>query len=177
MDCVPFETPAASAQVSEETPSRWYRLRKPLFSAAAQNLFSIALAVLALAGFAYMAYEDIKPTLVVGAHFEEQEPFERTETMSVTISVSNTGRRTASDVVIRVDRGERCEIYEHDPIQIGPGYRAVPWFEKCEKRPQGDTLLKVDITYKWDLGWFTKSYSDSWTFYPNNYGKIDIAPY
>ena len=115
-----------------------------------------------LAGFAYMAYEEIKPTLVVGAHFEEQEPFERTDKVLVTVSVSNTGRRSATDVAIRVDR-KGCGVYEHGRIQIGPGYRAVPWFEGCENRPPGG-MLRVDVTYNWDLGWFTRSYSISHTF-------------
>ena len=84
-----------------------------------------------------MAYEDIKPTLIVGAHFEEQEPYERTDKVSVTVSVSNTGRRSATDVVIGVDRGDECGVYEHSPVRIEPGYRAVPWFEECEHRPPG----------------------------------------
>ena len=106
-----------------------------------------------------MAYEDIKPTLIVGAHFEEQEPYERTDKVSVTVSVSNTGRRSATDVVIRVDRGDECGVYEHSPVRIEPGYRAVPWFEECEHRPPGG-MIRVDVTsskklrsvaiYKWD---------------------------
>ena len=176
MDIVPSETTAASVQVSEITPGRWHRVRNALFRATALSILSIAIAVLALTGFAYMAYEEIKPTLVVGAHFEEQEPFERTDKVLVTISVSNTGRRSATDVVIRVDREDGCGVHEHSPIQIGPGYRAVPWFEECENRSPGDTL-RVDVTYKWDLGWFTRSYSISQTFHTENYGTVDIAPY
>ena len=123
-----------------------------------------------------MAYEDIKPTLIVGAHFEEQEPYERTDKVSVTVSVSNTGRRSATDVVIGVDRGDECGVYEHSPVRIEPGYRAVPWFEECEHRPPGG-MVRVDVTYKWDKGWLTKSYSISQTFHPDNYGTVDIAPY
>ena len=160
---------------SETTPGRWHRVRNTLFGAPALSIFSIAIAVLALAGFAYMAYEEIKPTLVVGAHFEEQEPFERTDKVLVTVSVSNTGRRSATDVTIRVDR-KGCGIYEHSRIQIGPGYRAVPWFEECDNRPPGGTL-RVDVTYNWDLGWFTRSYSISHTFDADHYGTVDIAPY
>ena len=176
MACVPSETAAASVQVSEAPPGRWHKVRNTRISPTALSLFSIAIAVLALTGFVYMAYEDIRPTLIVGAHFEEQEPFGRTDKVLVTVSVSNTGRRSATDVVIRVDWGDECEPHEHSPIRIEPGYRAVPWFEKCKYRPPGG-MIRVDVTYEWDIGWFTSSYSISQAFHPDNYRTVDIAPY
>ena len=168
-------TEPTTEEPQEISPRRWRSVRDTRPGATTLSIVSIAIAVLALLLFSYTIYEDIKPTLVAGLLVTEDEPFERTEKVTISVSVSNTGRRKATDVRIRVESGGGCEVDEHRFGQLLPGYRAVPWFDVCESSER--EWILVNVSYKWDMGWFAKSYRTIDIFHLDDYATVDIAPY
>ena len=165
-------------QLAEERaaigPKRWRKLRIARPTAMTLSLVSTVIAVLALVGFIYTAYEDIKPTLVVSPRISEKPRFERSEKLEAAISIANTGRRSARDVRIRIDRAAGCAEFDSSVGQLQPGFQAVPWFETCEANSE---WMKVEVSYKWDMGFYTISYRTSETFMLNEYWDLDIRPY
>ncbi len=157
-------------------------------SARSLSVISILIAAGALAGFTLMAYEDIKPTLVVSFDvYDESDTRDRAERIFFRATVSNTGRRAARDVQIRINIANICQ-QTYRLGYIPPGHSALPYPPHCEfEIPDAPILeehmneamerfewMTVDVKYTWEISAFSITYDISETITPANYHSVDM---